>query len=326
MARKTTTSSPAVATAPAATTRSTKKAAAAAGSPEKDLGAVSKTKAPGGVTKKRGAAAAAARTKKTKAAPAQAAPARRRRMVIEDDDDDDASDVEMEVEPASGSSLGSPATSQSSLAAEASAAPAPKKAATATSPSSSSTPALYLTEYTPASVALYGETIELRDEIKRMGGRFNKALLIDGKRMPGWVMPASRRASAAKWIAAKTGAECVVRRRRELDALEAEAAKADGDADEKAEVPQAMSAAEASELMVIPYTAKSVALLGAPRAFSTVLSKMGGRFNARLKPPAGSAPGVHVVTGWVFPSGREADVEAWIAAELARAGQDDDDE
>lgn len=42
-------------------------------------------------------------------------------------------------------------------------------------------------EYSPKSVAVFGETRAIKNELKAMGGRFNSRLTFDGQRVVGWV-------------------------------------------------------------------------------------------------------------------------------------------
>ncbi len=47
-------------------------------------------------------------------------------------------------------------------------------------------------EYSPKSVAVYGDTKSIKDELKAMGGRFNSRLTINGKKIAGWIFPKSK--------------------------------------------------------------------------------------------------------------------------------------
>ena len=49
-----------------------------------------------------------------------------------------------------------------------------------------------LVEYSPKSVAVFGDTKSIKEELKAMGGKFNSRLTINGKRLAGWIFPKSK--------------------------------------------------------------------------------------------------------------------------------------
>ena len=50
-----------------------------------------------------------------------------------------------------------------------------------------------LVEYSDLAIAVIGNTYEIKDELKAIGGKFNKFLTIDGNKQAGWIF------SKAKW-------------------------------------------------------------------------------------------------------------------------------
>ena len=46
--------------------------------------------------------------------------------------------------------------------------------------------------YTEKSIAVYGETYQIKDQLKQIGGTFNKYLTINGQRVAGWVFSKKR--------------------------------------------------------------------------------------------------------------------------------------
>jgi hypothetical protein len=53
---------------------------------------------------------------------------------------------------------------------------------------------LKVVQYSEQSVALIGDTFNIRDEIKKIGGVFNKSLSVDNNRVPGWIFPNGKKA------------------------------------------------------------------------------------------------------------------------------------
>ncbi|KAJ1562247.1 hypothetical protein HK405_014286 [Cladochytrium tenue] len=196
---------------------------------------------------------------------------------------------------------------------------------------------MFVVYYSKASVVVCGDTFEFKDELKAMGGKFNRTLLVDGVRMPGWVLPIAKADAAAKWVSEKIGTLCEIRRRTELKdtddstggnatATEIEAsphshslhedtrAKQQND---RSTQPKEDTSTEAAafvdtRIRVVGYTDKSIAVVGDTRAYKEVLAKMGGRFNSRLRPTNTAEGGDGSQAGWVFAKNRRADVEAWV--------------
>jgi hypothetical protein len=52
---------------------------------------------------------------------------------------------------------------------------------------------LKIVQYSEQSVALIGETFSIKDEIKKLGGVFNKSLTVDNNRVPGWIFTNSKK-------------------------------------------------------------------------------------------------------------------------------------
>ena len=55
-------------------------------------------------------------------------------------------------------------------------------------------------QYSEQSIALLGETFAIKDEIKKLGGVFNKSLTVENNRVPGWIFPNSKKADVEDLI------------------------------------------------------------------------------------------------------------------------------
>jgi len=52
----------------------------------------------------------------------------------------------------------------------------------------------YIEDYSDRSFAVFGDTKPFKEELKSLGGRFNKNLKQEGVTMPGWIFPMKNRA------------------------------------------------------------------------------------------------------------------------------------
>ena len=49
-----------------------------------------------------------------------------------------------------------------------------------------------LIEYSPKSVAVFGDTEPIKNDLRAMGGSFNSRLTIHGKKIAGWIFSKSK--------------------------------------------------------------------------------------------------------------------------------------
>lgn len=52
---------------------------------------------------------------------------------------------------------------------------------------------LRVIDYTEKSIAVVGNTFEVKDKLKELDARFNKFLTIDGEKQPGWILPKTKK-------------------------------------------------------------------------------------------------------------------------------------
>ena len=52
---------------------------------------------------------------------------------------------------------------------------------------------LRIVNYSEKAVALIGDTFAVKDEIKKLGGTFNKSLSIENNKVPGWIFPVTKK-------------------------------------------------------------------------------------------------------------------------------------
>jgi hypothetical protein len=54
--------------------------------------------------------------------------------------------------------------------------------------------AIYIVDYSDRSIAVFGDTKPIKEELKELGGRFNKFLKHYGETKAGWIFPLKSRA------------------------------------------------------------------------------------------------------------------------------------
>ena len=57
-----------------------------------------------------------------------------------------------------------------------------------------------MVEYSAKSVAVFGNTRPIKEELKAMGGLFNSRLTINGRRVMGWIFPKSKEQQLAYYF------------------------------------------------------------------------------------------------------------------------------
>lgn len=57
-----------------------------------------------------------------------------------------------------------------------------------------------LIQYSDKAIALIGETKEIKEQLKSLGGRFNKFLTVEGEKVAGWIFPNNKRNDLEKLI------------------------------------------------------------------------------------------------------------------------------
>lgn len=60
--------------------------------------------------------------------------------------------------------------------------------------------AVLMVDYSAKAVAVIGDTKAIKDDLKAMGGRFNRALTIEGERVAGWIFSKAKEADLMEYI------------------------------------------------------------------------------------------------------------------------------
>jgi hypothetical protein len=164
-----------------------------------------------------------------------------------------------------------------------------------------------IVDYTPKSIAVFGDTKPIKDQLKALGGRFNPVLKIgsdESVRAAGWIFPLSARAELEQLL--NPHSESVI--------TSSDAACADGIS--KHDVPEVVKHSQVTMLStskrphIVDYTPKSIAVFGDTKPIKDQLKALGGRFNSALK--TGSDESVRAA-GWIFPLSARAELENLLA-------------
>ncbi len=59
---------------------------------------------------------------------------------------------------------------------------------------------LRVVNYSEKAVALIGDTFSVKDEIKKLGGTFNKSLSIENTKVSGWIFPSNKKQELESFI------------------------------------------------------------------------------------------------------------------------------
>lgn len=161
-------------------------------------------------------------------------------------------------------------------------------------------PTLYLAMYSEKSVAVFGETKSMKDNLRGLKGIFNSSLQDpkNGTPTPGWVFPVNQK-------------DLILSQLREY-ALS-------GVFPPLPEViidPTIPKTVLANGLYMVDYTEKSVAVFGDTKSVKDVLKKLCGRFNPVLKDPT---RGGMTAPGWIFQkTSRQAAIAALGGKDVAK--------
>lgn len=67
--------------------------------------------------------------------------------------------------------------------------------------------ALLMVDYSEKAIAVIGDTAQVKDDLKAMGGRFNRNLMVEGERVAGWVFSKSKTAEVLMFIGKQNAPE-----------------------------------------------------------------------------------------------------------------------
>jgi flavodoxin len=159
-----------------------------------------------------------------------------------------------------------------------------------------------IVEYSDRSIAVFGDTKTIKEELKELGGRFNKYLKHDGETKAGWIFPLKDRADVVELIVKLNG-----------EAAQAHKPPTTSSEDLKPSASHHHNLliienkdAVASMPYAMDYSDKSFAVFGDTKTIKEELKELGGRFNKYLKYDGLTK------AGWIFPLKARTDVEVLI--------------
>ena len=170
-----------------------------------------------------------------------------------------------------------------------------------------------IVEYSDRSLAVFGGTKPIKEELKAMGGRFNKYLKHDGVTKAGWIFPLKDRADVEELIGKLNGEATQALKLPDSIATSSEDLNppTSHHTGTHSSLTIENNDAVASMPYAVDYSNKSFAVFGDTKPIKEELKAMGGRFNKYLK-----HDGV-TKAGWIFPLKDRADVEELIVKSTA---------
>jgi len=159
----------------------------------------------------------------------------------------------------------------------------------------------YIVNYSIRSLAVFGDIKPIKEELKELGGRFNKYLKHDGLTKAGWIFPLKARADVEELIGESSDgvdryrdSSSVISANRGTAANKSSRTIIDND-EAHARLPGA--------IYIVNYSDRSIAVFGDTKPIKEELKELGGRFNMYLKHDG------ETKAGWIFPLKARADVE-----------------
>jgi hypothetical protein len=150
-------------------------------------------------------------------------------------------------------------------------------------------------DYSEKSVAIIGETKEWIEELKQIGGRFNRNLKVGENSVPGWIFTKKKEDIVREFVE-KSNSE-----QKNLPDMNKEKPLQNKKSNANINLPVGENKIE-----VINYTPKSLAIIGDTRVWSENIKELGGKFNRNLK------VGESVVPGWIFSKNKEDVVKQFV--------------
>ena len=165
----------------------------------------------------------------------------------------------------------------------------------------------FLVQYSEKSIAVFGNTFPIKDQLKALKGKYNKHLTYDNTKVSGWIFGSKIKDVIEELIGPiKSGSK------EELGI----------------EGPTAPSTEEKKEIIAIReknafienYTEKSIALFGNTIVLKDKLKELNGKYNAHLTYNG------HKIPGWIFSNSQREQLEALLEEEGTEKKQDIEEE
>lgn len=204
-----------------------------------------------------------------------------------------------------------------------------------------------LVDYSEKSVALFGETKQIKDQLKELGGRFNRNLKWQDQTKPGWIFSKSKKEALEQLLSGDLpdtnqrefsivmintgnlntatlqslggtfnpkisyGGRKVSGWLFPLQKLD-ELRNAENLPDSEYVPPVPLVDSENEPLKLVEYSEKSVVLFGNTKPYIEDMKKLGGRFNRYLKFKETSESPEVKKPGWIFSKKKEEDVKKFV--------------
>ena len=151
---------------------------------------------------------------------------------------------------------------------------------------------VHLVKYSEKSVAVIGDSRTIKDELKKLGGRYNPNLKYEGVNQAGWIFSLAKESGVRNLLNMSSPKRTSPSKK---------------DSSPKRTSPSRKTSV--SPFLSLRYSEKSFAVFGDSRSIKDKLKGAGGRYNPRL-----TNAGVKEA-GWIFPNRRESEVRDILGAQ-----------
>lgn len=179
---------------------------------------------------------------------------------------------------------------------------------------------IYGIKYSEHSVAIFGPTKSIKDQLKTMGGKFNMYLRSrNGEKEPGWIFPKAKISEIENTLKIKIEMSiCATSENKQTEKLSDEP-KSSEDTNSKrtinevgvttssvGPVNRTSNNTGGEEIEIVQYSSYSIAIFGNTKAWKDALKSKGGKYNAYLTHGSDKKP------GWIFPLAKRAEIETLL--------------
>ncbi len=153
-------------------------------------------------------------------------------------------------------------------------------------------------EYSERSIAVFGPTFVIKDDLKEIGAKYNGWLQDKGNKRPGWILSKKKKQDVIKLLES-SGAKL-----KEAVAKAAERkAKSESTSKSAKSESYVQTETKIDKYRLVSYSERACAVLGDTRPIKDKLKDLNGRFNPRLTINGKSE------AGWIFGKKRIAALE-----------------
>ncbi|KAJ3306653.1 hypothetical protein HDU76_004772 [Blyttiomyces sp. JEL0837] len=161
---------------------------------------------------------------------------------------------------------------------------------------------IHLVKYSDKCIAVVGQTKEIKDDLKSLGGSFNKGLTVDGVKQAGWIFQSAKKDNVISWLKkrAVSGA---------TEGSESGTPKAETNSTDNgytSATPSLSSDLDAKAIKIMDYGSDKIAIIGNTYKARTEIKAMSGNYEPGVQIGGGKR-----VPGWLLPMSKKNEMIVW---------------